>query len=118
MIAMESGRKLWVSTVAQRDPAGSPAERTASGREQKARITKGEGDRGARMQTEIQKLTLECPVKHQLAKVEVRCRVLDNGSEKSRGVRILEKIVSCTFATPEIGCHPACEAAIRHLVEY
>lgn len=70
------------------------------------------------MRTELQKLTLECPVKHQLAKVEVRCKVLDNGSKDHRGGRILEKIVSCTFATPEIGCHPACEADIRHLVEY
>jgi hypothetical protein len=70
------------------------------------------------MRTEVQKLTLECPVKHQLAKVEVRCKLLDNGSEKGRGRRILEKILACTFGTPEIACHPACEAAIRHLVEY
>lgn len=70
------------------------------------------------MRAELQKLTLECPVKHELAKVEVRCKVLDNGSGKNRERRILEKIVSCTFATPEIGCHPACEAAIRLLVEY
>jgi hypothetical protein len=70
------------------------------------------------MRTEVQKLTVECPVKHKLAKVEVRCKHLDNGSEKGRGRRILEKILACTFGTPEIGCHPACEAAIRHLVEY
>lgn len=70
------------------------------------------------MRTELQKLTLECPVKHLLANVEVRCKVLENGSEKSRGRRILEKILNCTFATPEIGCHPACEADIRRLVEY
>jgi len=69
------------------------------------------------MRTELQKLTLECPVKHQLAKVEVRWKVLDNGSKDYRGRRILEKIVSCTFTTPEIGCHPACEADIRRLVE-
>jgi len=70
------------------------------------------------MRTELQKLTLECPVKHQLAKVEVRCKVLDNGSEAHRGRRILDKILTCTFGTPEIGCHPACDAAIRQLVEY
>lgn len=70
------------------------------------------------MRTESQKLTVKCPVKHQLAKVEVRCKVLNGGSEGRQERRILEKIVSCTFATPEIGCHPACEAAIRHLVEY
>ncbi len=40
--------------------------------------------------------------------------VLGGGQER----RILEKILSCTFGTPEIACHPACEAAIRRLVEY
>ncbi|MGE5848549.1 MAG: hypothetical protein ACM362_00295 [Candidatus Methylomirabilota bacterium] len=70
------------------------------------------------MRTEFQKLTVECPAKHQLAKVVVRCKLLNNGAEKSQGRRILEKIVSCTFATPVIGCHPACEAEIRCLVEY
>ncbi len=70
------------------------------------------------MRTELQKLTLECPVNHQLAKVEVRCKVLNGGSGGGQERRILEKILSCTFGTPEIACHPACEAAIRRLVEY
>jgi hypothetical protein len=70
------------------------------------------------MRTELQKLTLQCPVNHQLARVEVRCKVLNGGSERREERRILEKIVSCSFGTPEIACHPACEADIRYLVEY
>ena len=70
------------------------------------------------MRTEVQKLTVPCPVNGNLAKVEVRCEVQEEKVEAGQERRILKKIVSCTFGRPGIACHPACEEAIRRLVEY
>ncbi len=75
-------------------------------------------EREERMRTEVQKLTVPCPVNGRLAKVEVRCEVLDHEVEASKERRILKEIVSCTFGRPGLACHPACEAEIRRLVEY
>jgi hypothetical protein len=70
------------------------------------------------MREEVQKLTLPCPVNGRLAKVEVRCEILDHPAEASQERRILKEIVTCTFGRPGIACHPACEGEIRRLVEY
>ena len=70
------------------------------------------------MRTEVQKLTVACPVNGRLAKVEVRCEVLDQAAEAGQERRILREIVACTFGRPGIACHPACEGEIRRLVEY
>jgi hypothetical protein len=70
------------------------------------------------MRTELQKLTVQCPVNGRLAKVEVRCKLLDREPGPGRERRILQEIVSCTFGRPYLACHPACEEEIRRLVEY
>ncbi len=71
-----------------------------------------------RMRTETQKLTVPCPVDRRLAKVQVRCDVLDPTSAIRPERRILREIVACTFGRPGIACHPACEDTIRGCVEY
>ncbi|HSB81412.1 MAG TPA: hypothetical protein VLM91_21745, partial [Candidatus Methylomirabilis sp.] len=73
---------------------------------------------GGGMRGEVQKLTVPCPVNGRLAKVEVRCEVLDHEVKAGQERRILHEIVACTFGRPGIACHPACEAEIRRLVEY
>lgn len=70
------------------------------------------------MRTEVQKVTLRCPVNRHLATVEVRCKVLDHDPGPGQERRILQEILSCTLVLPEVGCHPACEEDIRRLVEY
>jgi hypothetical protein len=75
-------------------------------------------EREERMRTEVQKLTVPCPVNGNLAKVEVRCEVLDHEIWAGQERRILKEIVAFTFGRPGLACHPACEAEIRRLVEY
>lgn len=75
-------------------------------------------EREDEMRTDVQKLTLPCPVNGNLAKVEVRCEVRDHGVEAGKERRILKEILTCTFGRPGLACHPACEAEIRRLVEY
>jgi hypothetical protein len=70
------------------------------------------------MREEVQKLNVTCPVNGGLAKVEVRCQVLDHEVEAGQERRVLKEIVACTFGRPGIACHPACEEEIRRLVEY
>jgi hypothetical protein len=70
------------------------------------------------MRTEIQKITLPCPVNGDLAKVEVRCEVLDHEAQAGQERRVLKEILNCTFGRPGLKCHPACEAEIRRCVEY
>lgn len=72
------------------------------------------GRLGARTRTEVQQVTVECPVNRHLAKVEVRCRVQSYEPGSSQEWRILPAILSCIPGPPEIGCHPACEEDIRH----
>lgn len=70
------------------------------------------------MRTEVQKLTVPCPVNGNLAKVEVRCEVLDHEAKAGQERRVLKEILHCTFGRPGLKCHPACEAEIRRYVEY
>ena len=70
------------------------------------------------MRTEVQKLTIPCPVKGGLAKVEVRCEVMEQAEKAGQERRTLKEIVACTFGHPGIACHPSCEEEIRRLVEY
>ncbi len=69
------------------------------------------------MRTEVQRLTVPCPVDNRLAKVEVRCQVQECPGRQSQEQRVLTKIVGCTFGRPGIACYPACEEEIRRLVE-
>jgi hypothetical protein len=70
------------------------------------------------MRTEVQKVTVPCPVNGNLAKVEVRCEVLDREAPAGQERRILKEILKCTFGRPGLKCHPACETEIRRYVEY
>ena len=70
------------------------------------------------MRTEVQKLTVPCPVNGRLAKVEVRCEVQEHEVKAGQERRTLKEIVACTFSLPGLACHPSCEAEIRKLVEY
>ena len=70
------------------------------------------------MRTEVQKLTVPCLVNGRLAKVEVRCEVLDLEAPVGQERRVLKEILTCTFGRPGLKCHPACEPEIRRLVEY
>lgn len=70
------------------------------------------------MRTEVQRVTLQCPVNRHLATVEVRCKVLDHEPKPGQERRILQEILSCSLGLPKIRCHPACEEDIRRLVEY
>jgi hypothetical protein len=70
------------------------------------------------MRSEVQKLSVPCPVNGNLAKVEVRCEVLDREIRAGQEWRILKEIVACTFGRPGLACHPAREAEVRRLVEY
>ncbi len=65
------------------------------------------------MRIEVQILTVPCPVNGNLAKVEVRCEVLDREAQAGQERRVLKEIVTCTFGRPGLKCHPACEAEIR-----
>jgi hypothetical protein len=70
------------------------------------------------MRTEVQKVTVPCPVNGNLAKVEVRCEVLDREAPAGQERRVLKEILECTLGSPGLKCHPACEAEIRRYVEY
>lgn len=50
------------------------------------------------MRIEVQKLTVPCPVNGNLAKVEVRCEVLDREAQTGQERRALKEIVTCTFS--------------------
>jgi len=69
-------------------------------------------------QQERQWVTVWCPNEGRQASVEALCLVTSGRAGRARAHRVLLEISSCSLGAPGRGCLPACDSAVRRIVEY